>query len=397
MSSRSEALITPSVIKWAREKAKLSIEEAASKIRRPPEDIKNWENGSLKPSIAQARNAARVYRRPLAMFYLPEPPSDFSTLRDFRSLPGQELRKYSPELTLLIRNTRYRQEWMKEYLVKEGADRLAFVGSSSIKDDPRDVAKSIREIIDISIKEQKKCKTPYDYLLLWLKKSESSGIFVFRQRQIRLKEARGFILSNEIAPFIFINSDDSKAGQLFTLVHELAHLWIDKSGVSNIESSGSSVDEDAKQTEIFCNEVAAQTLLEQNAFKEEWRLQNPDLNIRERIYKTAGIFNVSEEVVARRLLELDVISKSLYSELREYYQKRWRDYKKREKRRFSKSKGGPSYYVITLSQNGYAFTETVVGAYAGGSISGRDASALLNVKTNNIHKLGQTAGIFINE
>lgn len=393
MSSRSDALITPSVIQWAREKAKLSIGEAAHKIGRPPEDIEKWEDGSKKPSIAQARKAAKAYRRPLALFYLTEPPKEFSTLRDFRLLPNHEFREYSPELSLLIRTTKFRQEWIKEYLLDEGIDELPFVGSRSLYSDPRDVALDILEHLNISPKEQQKCSSRYEALLLWLRHAELAGIYIFRQRQIELKEARGFIISDEVAPFIFINSDDSKAAQIFTLVHELAHLWIDVSGVSNIEHVGAPDDPEALQIEAFCNKVASEAILEEKSFNIAWKLQKQNSSIEEKILKISGVFNISEEVVARRLLERNIISQHHYSELRNYYQERWYEYKKRESNRLKSSSSSPSYYVITLSKNGYAFTETVVGAFLGGAISGRDASSLLNVKTNKIQKLGETAGI----
>jgi len=392
--SRIEALITPSVMQWAREKAKLPIEEAAQKIRRPPEDILGWEDGSLRPSIAQARKAAEVYRRPLAVFYLSEPPSEFETLRDFRVLPDNELRDFSPELSLLIRTTRYRQEWTREYLLDEEVETLPFVGSYSPQNNPRDIALDILGVLEISPRDQQKCSSRYDALLLWLKKAELAGIFVFRQRQIELQEARGFIISDNIAPFIFINSDDSKAAQIFTLAHELAHLWLDISGISNMEDQGLPLDQDSSQIEYFCNQVAAEAVLEEGSFSQAWRRQNSAHSIEDRINQVSGLFNVSEEVVARRLLERDIISQQHYVELRKYYQDRWVEIKRKERRKMKSSKGGPSYYVTTVSQNGYAFTQTVIGAFVGGAISGRDASSLLNVKVNNLHQLGETAGIF---
>ena len=392
--SRIEALITPSVMQWARERAKLPIEEAARKIRRPLEDIQGWEDGSLRPSIAQARKAAKVYRRPLAVFYLPEPPNEFETLRDFRVLPDSDLREYSSELSLLIRTARNRQEWTREYLLDEEVDILPFVGSCSLQNTPRDIASDILRVLQILPKDQQKYSSRYDALLFWLKKAELAGIFVFRQRQIDLQEARGFVISDDIAPFIFINSDDSKAAQIFTLAHELAHLWLDISGISNLEDQGVPLDQDTSKIEIFCNQVAAEAVLEEASFSQAWRRQNPAHSIEDRINQISGIFNVSEEVVARRLLERNIITQSYYSELREFYQNRWVEIKRKERRKMKSSKGAPSYYITTVSQNGYAFTQTVIGAFAGGAISGRDASSLLNVKVNNIHRLGETAGIF---
>ena len=276
----------------------------------------------------------------------------------------------------------------------EGVEPLPFVGSSSLTNPPRDVAIAILKALQISPKEQQKCNSRYEALLLWLKRAELAGIFVFRQRQIDLKEARGFLISDNIAPFVFINSEDSKAAQIFTLAHELAHLWLDISGVSNMEEKGVPLDQDTPRIEYFCNQVAAEAILEENAFSYVWNRQSQARTIEDRIQQVSGIFNVSEEVIARRLLEKNIISQPLYTELREFYQDRWLEIKKNERIKMKATKSSPSYYVTTVSKNGYAFTQTVVGAFAGGAISGRDASTLLDVKVNNLHRLGETAGVF---
>lgn len=391
--SRVEALVTPSVMRWAREQARLRLEEAAAKIRRPVEEIQSWEDGSLRPSIAQARKASKVYRRPLAVFYLPEPPKDFETLRDFRSLPDVELGDYSPEMAFLIRITQYRQGWMREYLLNEDIEPLTFVGSASLNDSPRDVAIDILRVIRLSPEEQRKCNTRQEALRLWIEKTETAGVFVFRQRQVALAEARGFVISDDIAPFIYINSGDSKAAQIFTLAHELAHLWINLSGISNLEPLGQTLDYEIAQIEAFCNKVAAEAILEEQIFNQEWYSQDANCSLEDRIQQISRAFKVSEEAVARRLLEKGIITRERYLELRQLYQARWQDIKSRERERIKLSKGGPSYYVTTVAKNGYAFSQTVVSAFMAGAISGRDASSLLNVKVNNLRRLGETAGV----
>lgn len=391
--SRIKAIVTASVMRWAREQAKLSLQEASDKIKRPVEDIQGWEDGSVRPSIAQARKASKVYRRPLAVFYLPEPPKDFETLRDFRTLPDTEQREYSPELALIMRTTHYRQEWMHDYLAAEGLAPLAFVGSAKLSDSPSDVAQAILKAIELTPKKQMKCKTRYDALRLWLDKIEAAGVFVFRQRQIELEEARGFVMSDDYAPFVFINSGDSQAGQLFTLAHELAHLWLGQSGVSNLEPVGRALDAETKEIERFCNKVAAEAIMEESLFNRQWRQQSSNLPLEERILKISNAFKVSEEMVARRLLEKGVIDRDRYLELRQRYQERWVEYESRARERMRSSGRGPSYYVTTLAKNGYSFTQTVVSAFISGEVSGRDASSLLDVKVNNIYRLGETAGI----
>jgi Zn-dependent peptidase ImmA (M78 family)/transcriptional regulator with XRE-family HTH domain len=392
--SRVKALITPSVIRWARERAGLSLEDAARRIRRPVEDIKAWESGASLPSISQARKASEVYRRPLAVFYLSEPPKDFETLRDFRSLPDTEPRDFSPQLALLIRMTNYRQEWMHEFLLKEGFEPLSFVGSTTVSNSPRDVALDILRVLGLSPQEQRDCNTRHDALRLWIQKAEAAGVFVFRQRHIALVEARGIAFSDSIAPFIFVNSGDSRAAQIFTLAHELAHLWLDLSGVSNLELHGRTLDVQSHSVETFCNKVAANAVLEEQIFQQEWVSQDHHWPIEDRIQQISGALKISEEVVARRLLERGIISQDLYQELRQSYQDRWEKLEFRERQRLKSSKGGPSYYVTSVARNGYAFTQTVVGAFMSGDILGRDASSLLDVKVSNLRRLGEAAGMF---
>ena len=388
---RVEALITASVLSWARKTAGMSVEEAAKKLGRPTTDIIAWEAGDKKPSIAQARKASEVFNRPLAVFYLPEPPRDFSTLRDYRSLPFEHVGEYGVRLTRLIRNVQERQLWVRDYLREEGVTPLKFVGSASCGDSAYDVSEHIRRVINIDPDEQCSCGSREEALRLWLRKTEEAGIFVFRQGGIDLTECRGFLASDDIAPFIYLNSKDAKAAQMFTLVHELAHLWINQSGVSNLEQF---IDYSSEiyAVESFCNEVASEVLLSRTKFEIEWKRLAHLGVVEDKIENLSRIFKVSEEAVARRLLNEKYISQSRYVNLREQYQKRWRELEQTEKNHSSTKKGGPSYYKVQVVHNGYAFTRTVIAAFYGGNILGREASALLGVKLNHFSKLANAAG-----
>ncbi len=391
--SRIEALITPSVIRWARESSGLSLHDAAKKLGRPVEDIKAWENDLKKPSIAQARKASEVYRRPLAAFYLPEPPKDFETLRDFRNLPSNEPREYGTRLLLIMRTAIEHQNWTKEYLIEEGAKILPFVGSASVYDSPSEIANKILQTFDITADEQCACKTRDEALLLWIKKVEKNGIFIFREGKVGLKECRGFAISDEYAPFIYLNSEDARAAQMFTLVHELVHIWLNQSGVSNLLEVGLYENRESSIIESFCNKVSSEALLIRSKFESEWNKINKLSKIEERIEKLSKTFKISEEAIARRLLEDGRINIQKYEKLREYYQARWQEIKELEKKRMKQSKGGPTFYVRKVANNGYAYTQTVISAFKGGQISGRETSALLGVKVNHIPKLASTAGL----
>jgi Zn-dependent peptidase ImmA (M78 family) len=391
--SRQEALVTPSVLKWARVTAGYDISAAALKLGRPESDIEKWEAGELLPSIAQARKASEVYKRSLAVFYLPEPPKDFQTIRDFRHLPADYPREFSPGLLLLIRQVQSRQEWLKEWLQLEGAKPLKFIGSANIQTPVQNLVNSIRQVLDISPRNQMDCSSRSEALKLWIDRSELVGINMCRQGKIDCKEGRGFVLVDTYAPFIYLNTNDAMAAQLFTLVHELVHLWINSSGISNLEyfNDGGLTQED--KIEIYCNQVASAILLDQNSFVQLWNSYTGALSIEDRINKTSEVFKVSEEVVARRLLQNGIIVENKYKELRKMYADRWRKIKEEEKEKYRSSPGGPSPHLMRVHSNGRRYTQTVISAYNSGAISGRDASGLLGVKINNLQKVAKYAGV----
>ena len=391
--ARVEALITPSVLKWARERSGFSVEVAAKKIGRPVAEILMWENGESRPTIPQARKAAEAYKRPLAVFYLPEPPRDFETLRDFRSLPVGHSPEFSSELSLLVRTAQYRMEWMSDFLQSEGVEPLEFVGSITLQSDPKEASQKIVNVLKIAPDEQTQCRTRGDALRMWIEKAEKAGIYIFRQGQISLKEARGFVLCDDYSPFIYINSEDAKAAQLFTLAHELAHLWLKQGGISNLEPVEAGIRNDASHIEIYCNQVASELVLNRPLFDYKLRQIDQSEPLHDRIEGLSGFFKVSEEVIARRMLSDELISPDTYEDLRQHYQDRWKSIKEQRRSKMKARDGGPSYYVTKAFNNGYAFTQTIVSAYESGSVSGREASGLLDVKINNIRKLANSAGM----
>lgn len=395
MTRLREVDITPKVVTWARESAGFTAQEAAHKIGRPVEEITGWESGELRPSMAQIRKASEVYKRPLAVFFLPEPPQDFATLRDFRRLPADVPKEYSPNLRFLVRQTHARQEWVRDFLESENRPPLGFIGSARPSDDPIRLAQRIRETIGVTPDEIRACRTREDVLRLWLSHSETSGIFVFRAGNLRWEkidvvEARGFALSDKYAPFIFLNAQDAKAAQVFTLAHELVHVWLNESGVSNLRTAARPTTE-TDIIEVFCNRVAAEILVPQDIFQERWKQEDPHKTLEERIQSHSKYFKVSEWVIARRLLDWGQISKTKYDKLTQDYEQQWREVRQQEKE--SQTEGGPSPYLLKLINNGYAFSSVVLSAYQSGDISGRDTSSLLGVKLDKIGNLAELIGI----
>ncbi|NPV60014.1 MAG: ImmA/IrrE family metallo-endopeptidase [Actinobacteria bacterium] len=376
MRTSVEALVTPSVLKWAREKSGYDLQTASKKIGRPVSDIEAWESGEKRPTLAQARKAAEVYKYSLAVFYLPEPPKGFSVLRDFRNLPDEREREYSPKLLFLIRRTQARQEWMRELLISEGADKLEFIGSGKM-DEPADkLASEIRNFLKVAPEDQIACRDYREALNIWIDGAEMAGINICREGGIDCVEARGFAIADPYAPFIFINSEDATAGQMFTLVHELAHLWLNESGVSNLEQLEARSKSKTMRIEVFCNRVAGLVLVEPGVFNELWAEKSFAESIEEKIEETSKRFKVSEEVIARRLLDIGIIDDEKYKYLRKIYMDRWIEFK--ATRRASGGFVPPN--LMTVVQYGRSFTQTVLSAYQNGVISGADASYLLGRK-----------------
>ena len=227
-----KAYITPNVLRWARESARMSEEVAASKVSVTVEKLKEWEEGTNQPTIRQAETLAKAYRRPFALFFLPEIPRDFQPLQDYRRKSAKPLGTAS---IFIIREIQQKQAWIRDVYEDNRESKLPFVGKYSLRDNPRKVAEDILTTLDIH---------PLDYssenpIKEWIDKAESKGIFISRTSFIHSRllldseEIQGFTIADPYAPFVFVNSEDWDAPQLFTLVHELAHIWIAESGISN--------------------------------------------------------------------------------------------------------------------------------------------------------------------
>ena len=381
------AFITAKVFKWARESARISVELAASKVSVSSDKIKEWEAGVSFPTIRQAQILAKAYKRPFALFFLPDIPNDFQPLQDFRKTGSKEL---STSSLFIIREIQQKQSWISETKKENNEEAIPFVGKFSLKDNPAVVAQDILNTLNIN---------PIKYssnnpILEWIDKAESNGIFISRTSFIhsRLKldsdEIQGFAIADKYAPFVFINSDDWNAPQLFTLVHELAHIWIAETGISNNVEPSLIEDSNYNPIEIFCNEVAANALIPKSFIE---NLGSKTFSNEKEILKNAKIIGVSTFALLVRALNLNIISLNKYQRLKNSADKEFRKFLEREEEKKAKQKkeksGGPNYYLLQLNRNGRLFTQIVLDAFRGGHIEPTQASNLLNVKTNKFPKL----------
>jgi Zn-dependent peptidase ImmA (M78 family)/transcriptional regulator with XRE-family HTH domain len=385
-----KAYITPNVLKWARESARMTEETAAAKVSVTADKLKEWEEGASQPTIRQAQTLAKAYKRPFALFFLPEIPRDFQPLQDYRKSGSKEITTSS---IFIIREIQQKQAWISDVYSENNEERLSFVGRFSIKDNPQVVANDILSTLKINPANYK-TENP---IREWIDAAETNGIFVSRTSFIhsRMKldseELQGFAIADSYAPFIFINSDDWNAPQLFTLVHELAHIWIAATGISNgIEPEIINRDK-FNPIELFCNEVAGNALIPNEII----------LNIDKSIYRNSGeIFKaaktlgVSSFAFLVRALNLELVSLPVYQNLKKQADIDYQAFLKREAEKKAKIKlkqkikpGGPNPYLLRLNKNSRLFTQVVLDALRSGFVQPTQASLLLGTPANNFHKL----------
>jgi len=382
MAERAE--ITPEVLKWARETAKMSEMDAAAKVSVKAEKIIEWENGESQPTVNQAIKLAKSYQRPFAILFLPEPPTDFQPLQDFRKSGSKEL---STAVTFIIREIQKKQSWISQLNQENEEPPQSFVGKFSLKDNPKTVARDILKTLKIN---------PTNYgeinpLKKWIDQAELNGIFISRTSFIhtRLKldkeELQGFAIADPYAPFVFINSADWGAPQLFTLVHELAHIWIAQTGISNnvdIEIKGK-----LHPVELFCNDVAANALIPEESIG---RISPDSFSNSRQVFRIAKVLGVSSFSLIYRALKLEIITLKQYRILKKEATVQFNEFLAKEEIKKAKQKtkpGGPSPYLLKLNRNSRLFTQIVLDGFNGGRIEPNLASNLLSTKSNKFHKL----------
>lgn len=378
-----KAYVTPEILRWARVSAGMSIEAAASILGVIETRIEDWESGTSYPTIRQAEKLAKAYRRPFALFFLSEIPRDFLPLQDFRKRGSKPLGTAS---IFIIREMQQKQDWLSEHFQDNGEPKLEFIGRFGVNDDPSVVAADILSVLEID---------PRNYsgsnpLREWIERAEAKGIFVSRTSFIHSRltldseEFQGFAISDSFAPLVFLNSDDWNAPLLFTLVHEIAHLWIAESGISSVPEPELVGRENLHPVEAFCNEVAANALLPVELMRS---FPSATFQSLDKVFSSIRNIGISTFAFLVRAYKLKLIDLNSYKKLKHQADKQFFEYRNKEAQRavaMKKASGGPSYYLLQLNKNGRLFTQIVLGAYKDGAIEPTHASYLLgNVKVNN--------------
>lgn len=382
------APVTPEVLKWARQSIGATLDDAAKRAGVTAERVCSWEAGDEEPTVAKLRELSKLYQRPLAVFFLPEPPTDFDTMRDFRRLPGQTDHTWSRALHKVYRRAVDQSEIIIELLEDEGEGPSVHLPSIELDADPEDAAGTARAVLRATLAEQAKWKTPDDVFRAWAEKMEDLGVFVLRTSDVDLDEMRGFSLSDTRVPVIVVNALDAPRGQTFTLLHEFMHLLLRSGGLCDTLEPETGV---ARRVEAWCNAAAAAAMMPKNAFLAEELVSPPGRRAWDDdvLQYLSGRYGASREAVLRRLVTLERATWDFYLAKREEYleaYKATRDEEK-ERRRSAERKGGPPPYRMAIRDRGRPFVRLVLDAYHRDAISPSSASTVLGLKLKHLPSL----------
>lgn len=381
------AYVRPELLVWARESIGYSPEEAAAKLRQPLARLMAWESGGARPTIAQLRTAAKVYKRPLAVFYLSAPPQAFQAMRDFRRLPSDEEEgAYSPQLHLAIRTARSRREVALDLLREIGDEPSLPTVPGNRAENVEDLAKAARELLGVTLGEQQKWRDKYKALRGWITALEDVGVLVFQTSGVDLAEMRGFSITDSPLAVIVANAKDSPRGRVFTLMHEFAHILLKEGGICDLRESEGSYLSPERRTEVFCNQVAAEVLVPTDSLLSDIegieRRQGGAWSDDD-VAMLSTLYSVSGEVILRRLLTLGLTTRKFYRQKRAEHLEAYA--------RRSVREGRPSYHRIRVRDLGRAYLGIVLDAYHREAINSADLSEYLGIRLKHVPRLEQEA------
>ena len=368
------------LLRWARDRAGLTLDDLSSKFPK----LEQWESGELKPTLKQIENYAKATYAPVGYFFLIDPPEEPLPVPDFRTMAGRDVRPASPNLRDMIYACQERQDWFRDNARIAGADRLAFVGSANLLSPIVETAAAIRRALSFDLARRRTCATWTDALRLFIGEADRLGVLVMcsgivmnnTHRRLDPEEFRGFALSDDLAPLVFINGADTKSAQMFTLAHELAHIWLGQTALSNTTATS----QHQNAVETWCNRVAAELLAPLEIVRNELRADEP---LQETVARLVRIFKVSSLVILQRLRDARRLT---WDELRAAYQS--------ELDRISglrKTEGGGDFYVTAAVRYSRRFTRALVESTLEGRTLYRDALRMLGIsKTETLHELGRS-------
>lgn len=382
MAASLAAPINSDLLVWARETAGYSVDAAAAKLGIKPEKLNAIEHGDPQPSFAQLKKAADVYKRPLAVFFLPQAPARQTEVHDFRLQPGVSQRPYAPRLNAEIRQARLRREDALELAREIEQEIPAFRHQASMDENPAVVAARVRQVLGITLEKQFAIRRNEDALKEWKAAVETQSVLVFETSRIPQEEMRGVSLTTDVLPIVILNGGDAHAGRIFTLLHELTHLLLRQGGVCDMAPIDDGTPD--ARVEVFCNAVAGNVLVPADALLGALPQQDVHTWTMEELDDLARHFSVSRYVILRRLLAVGRTTPAHYravSAQLDQEQQQARDKPRGE------SAGGPPPSVMAVRNLGRPFVRLVLNAYAQDRIALATASDYLGVKIRHLRRI----------
>jgi Zn-dependent peptidase ImmA (M78 family) len=374
--------IKPQLLRWAYERAGFDRADLEHKFPH----LAAWEEGTAQPTLNQVEAFAKATYTPVGYLFLPEPPVEKIPIPDFRATGNERIGYPSPDLLDTIYVCQQRQEWFRNYARSMGESPLAFVGSARVGDDVVRTAARIRAELGFDLDARRQMLTWTDALRHFIEQADGLGILVMcngvvhnnNYRHLDPQEFRGFAMADDLAPLVFINGADTKAAQMFTLAHELAHIWLGQSAVSDSQPTAVPV----QQVERWCNEVAAELLVPLDAMRQAY---HPGGELAEETGRLARRFKVSTLVILRRILDVGGLTQDEF----------WEAYHAEVARLRAIPRGsGGNFYLTQAARVSKRFAAALVANTLEGQTRYNDAFRMLGFsKLSTFKELGRSLGV----
>lgn len=374
--------VKPDLLRWACDRAGLDMSEVAEHVPQLP----TWESGSAKPTLKQVERFARTVHVPVGYLFLQEPPVEQIPIPDFRTVGNEYIGHPSPDLLETIYLCQQRQEWYRDYARSMGETACPFVGAANVAQDIVPVAGRIRQALGFDLDARRRMRTWEEALRQFIEQVDEAGVMVMvngvvgsnNHRKLDPDEFRGFVLSDNLAPLVFINGSDTKSAQMFTLAHEMAHIWLGETGLSDVGPVGTP----SSRIERWCNAVAAELLVPLEPIRHEYRASD---DLAGEAARLARCFKVSTLVILRRIHDAGHLTQD---EL-------WTAYHDELKRLMAIPKGsGGNFYWTQAARVSKRFASAVVSSALEGRASFTESFRMLGIKKmETFRELGHSLGV----
>ncbi|MCY3594956.1 MAG: ImmA/IrrE family metallo-endopeptidase [Bacteroidetes bacterium] len=383
--------VPPEMLRWACERAGYDVDNLKPDFPKPLKKVVlAWIRHERQPTFKQLEKLAKATHTPFGYLFLPEPPEERLPVPDYRSVTSSERGRPSPNLLDTLHTMRRRQEWLRETLVESEMEPLSFVGSARLVDEPDTVGREMRRALGLDGGWAAGVSTWETAVSELRKMIESLGVMAVingvvgnnTHRKLNVREFQGFALTDPYAPLIFVNGADFKSAQMFTLAHELAHIWLGKEGLSGFEA----LSPDGSDVEKWCNAAAAELLVPAGELRMQWREVERKTD---RFEMLARIFKVSPIVASRRALDLNLVDRNTFFEFYNRYTNKERD---KERERSKKPRRG-DFYNNQNTRVGKFFTVRVLRAALEGRIGFKEAYDLTGLRGGTFQRYAERLGV----